>query len=175
MQMKGSILLTADLHSPQVHSAFSFLLSSHSTPAPDIIPAMLRRILLAMSILSLLLGAVVLIFWWRSYSHVDHFSLGRLDNGGTEFTSTAGKLMVGRSQSIGGMIVTQSTIYPYRSFWSASLIIPAFWVAITIRSKLPHPGRPPQINCPYRSEPKQDRKDFPRSDTKPHQGKKTNS
>ena len=102
-------------------------------------PLMLRRLLAGLAILSLVLGAAVLIFWWRGYRHVDHFAVGSLNDNRTEFTSQAGSVMVSRSQSVGGMIMTQSTIYPYRSFSSAFLIVPAFWLAITIRAKLPRP------------------------------------
>jgi len=109
---------------------------------------MLRRLLAGLSILSLVLGAALLIFWWRSYRHVDHFAVGSLDSNRTEFTSQAGNVMVSRSQSVGGMIMTQSTIYPYRSFSSAFLIVPALWLAIMIRAKLPRPGRPPRNEGP---------------------------
>jgi hypothetical protein len=105
---------------------------------------MLRRILTGLSILSLLVGAVVLIFWWRSYHHVDHFAIGSLGADRTEFTSSNGNVMVNRSQSIGGMIISQSTFYPIREVAAGCLIVPTLWLAILIRSKLPRPGRPPK-------------------------------
>jgi hypothetical protein len=105
---------------------------------------MLRRILAGLAILSLVAGAALLFILWRSYHLTDHFAFGSFQTNRTEFTTHAGNVMVSRSQSVGGMIVTQSSFYPIRQVAGCSLIIPAFWLAITIRAKLPRPGRPPR-------------------------------
>jgi hypothetical protein len=102
---------------------------------------MLRRLLAGLSIASLLVGIAVLLLWWRSYHHVDHFAVGKFDSNRTEFTSQAGNVMVSSSQYNNGMISTQSTIYRHKDIAAGCLIIPAFWLAITIRAKLPRPGR----------------------------------
>ena len=75
---------------------------------------MLRRLLAGLSIASLLVGAAILILWWRSYSHVDHFTLGKLENNQTEFTTQSGNVMVSNSRFADGMISSQSTIYQHK-------------------------------------------------------------
>jgi hypothetical protein len=40
------------------------------------------------------------------------------------------------------MITKQWKTYQFRQLATGSLVIPAFWLAITIRAKLPRPGRP---------------------------------
>ena len=72
---------------------------------------MLRRILAGLSILSLVAGAALLIFWWRSYHHTDHFAVGSFDTNRTEFTTHDGTLMVSRSQSVGGLIFQSWTSF----------------------------------------------------------------
>ena len=127
-----------------LHFALCILLASHSITPADIIADMLRRILAGLAILSLVAGAALLIFWWRSYHHTDHFAVGSFATNRTEFTAHGGNVMVSRSQSVGGMIMTQSSFYQFRQIAAGSLVIPALWLAITIRAKLPHPGRPPR-------------------------------
>jgi hypothetical protein len=103
---------------------------------------MLRRILAGLSILSLVVGAALLIFWWRSYHHTDHFAIGKPDIDGTEFTAEPGMVWVATTRVDAGMITKQWKTYQFRQLAAGSLVIPAFWLAITIRAKLPCPGRP---------------------------------
>jgi len=102
---------------------------------------MLRRLLAGLSIASLFVGLVILVFWNRSFYHTDHYSIGSLDSSQTVYTSHEGRIMVTTSQNVGGGIMSQSRPYPYSRIAVWSLTIPAFWLAITIRSKLPRPGR----------------------------------
>jgi hypothetical protein len=101
----------------------------------------LRRILSIFSIASLLVGLLVLLVWWRSYHHVDHIGFGSLASRRTEYTSRDGRVMVSISQNISGQIITRSDFYPDSRIAGWCLAIPAFWLAIWIRGKLPRPGR----------------------------------
>src|SRR5438552_1643953 len=102
---------------------------------------MLRRLLAALSILSLLLGLVLLVLWWRSYHHVDHFTIGKLESNRTTFTTRGGTILITSSRSGGGMIASRSVPYPLWRAAVGSLCIPALWLAVTLRAKLPRPGR----------------------------------
>jgi hypothetical protein len=104
---------------------------------------MLRRLLSGLSIASLLVGALLLLLWWRSYHHSDHFTLGKPDTDQTEFTTQPGSIWVATTNSEGGMITKHWQTYPFKQLAAGTLIIPAFWVAITIRAKLPRPGKLP--------------------------------
>jgi hypothetical protein len=105
---------------------------------------MLRRLLAAMSIVSLLLGLGLLVFWWRSYHHVDHFSFGKVESNQTAFTTRDGMILVTTSQDIGGMISSRSVPYPFWRAAMGTLCIPALWVAITVRRRL-IPPRPDKL------------------------------
>ncbi len=107
---------------------------------------MLRRLLAGFSIASLLLGAILLFFWWRSFGHVDHFTLPAWSGTRSEFTSQRGIVMVSNSRKLGDMIDTQSSFYSYRQILACCMIIPALWLAIFIRGKLPRPGKGPRGN-----------------------------
>jgi hypothetical protein len=105
---------------------------------------MLRRLLAGFAIASLLLGAILLVFWWRSFRHVDHLALPVMGGQKSEFTSQHGIVMVTNSRKEDGMIAMRSDFYDYRRILGACLIIPALWLAIFIRSKLPRPGGRPR-------------------------------
>jgi hypothetical protein len=102
---------------------------------------MLRRILGGLAIASLVLGLAVLIFWWRSYRHVDHFTLGNLNSHQTEFVTHNGYVMVKTSDNIGGIITSRSEPHPFSQVAWACLIIPAFWLAVWVRGKFPRVGQ----------------------------------
>jgi hypothetical protein len=95
---------------------------------------MLSRILAGLSIASLLVGLIVLIFWGRSYHHVDHIKLGP-----NEFTTEHGALMVTISQNQSDNIFRRTDRYAFTRIAGGCLVIPIFWFAIWIRSKLPRP------------------------------------
>jgi hypothetical protein len=97
---------------------------------------MLRRLLAGLSIASLLVGLIVLFFWWRSYRHVDQYSLGNIEARRTTYVSRDGRVMVTTSENIAGMITRRSEVYEFWRLAMWSLTIPAFCLAITLRRKL---------------------------------------
>ena len=97
---------------------------------------MLRRILPGLAIASLLVGVVILVFWWRSYSHVDHFTIGSLDSGQTTYTSKDGRVFVTTSQKMGEMVTSTSKPYEHWRLAMGCLILPGLWAAVTVRRKL---------------------------------------
>src|ERR1700742_1523627 len=101
---------------------------------------MLSRILAALSIVSLLLTVAVLVFWWRSYSHIDHLAIAN-----NQFTTMHGYVIVTTTQHPVGEILHRSDRIAFKQVLGGSLVVPAFWLAIWIRSKLPRPpGRGPR-------------------------------
>jgi hypothetical protein len=96
---------------------------------------------------SLLLAGVFLVYWWRGvHGHVDTFTLGRGSSTETQFTSernlarqgiviVVANDRVNSTQIIPGIV----RIYPYRGMLGYFLLIPAFWVAMKVRSMLPRP------------------------------------
>jgi H+/Cl- antiporter ClcA len=97
---------------------------------------MLRRLLAGLSIASLLVGLIVLVFWWRSYRHVDHFSLGHIESRRSTYVSRDGRVWVTVSDNIAGMITQRSEFYEHWRLALWCLTIPGFWLAITLRRKL---------------------------------------
>src|SRR3954447_644662 len=102
---------------------------------------MLRRILAGLSIASLVVGLIVLVFWWRSYRHSDHYSIGSINSSQTTYMTNRGFILVTNTQNLGGNILSKSEPYEFWRVAVWTLTIPAFWLAITIRRKLPRPGR----------------------------------
>jgi hypothetical protein len=106
---------------------------------------MLRRALTLLTLSSLLVAVVVLFFWGRSYFHVDQFGIGNLATHRTDYASQNGAIIVTQSQNLAGEILRRTDRHPYSQAFGATLIIPAFWLAIWIRGKLPRPpGRSPR-------------------------------
>jgi hypothetical protein len=101
----------------------------------------LRRVLSIFSIASLLVGLIVLFFWWRSYHHIDTIGFGSLASRRTDYISSKGRVLVTLSENVGGGIQSRSTPYLFSQIAGWCLAIPAFWLAIWLRSKLPRPGR----------------------------------
>jgi hypothetical protein len=97
---------------------------------------MLRRLLGGLSIASLIVALAVLFFWWRSFHHIDQFSLGKIEAERTTYTSRDGRVMVTVSENVGGMISRRSEVYEYWRLLMCCLAIPAFWLAITVRRML---------------------------------------
>jgi len=97
---------------------------------------MLRRILPGLAIASLLVGVAILVLWWRSYSHVDHFTIGSLDSGQTTYTSKGGRVFVTTSQKIGEMVTSTSKPYEHWRVAMGCLILPGLWGAVVVRKKL---------------------------------------
>jgi hypothetical protein len=102
---------------------------------------MLRRLLPGLAIASLLVGVVILVFWWRSYAHVDHFTIGSIASGGeTTYTSKDGRVMVTTRQSVGEMVRSSSKFYEHWRLAMGCLIVPGLWVAVSVRRwLLPRP------------------------------------
>jgi hypothetical protein len=106
---------------------------------------MLRRLLSGLAIASLCVGAIILSLWWRSYHHSDHFAIGKPNVDQTEYTTEAGKVWVATTTlTPTGSIETIKRSYPLNQLAAGCLIIPGFWLAITIRAKLPRPGKAPR-------------------------------
>jgi hypothetical protein len=97
---------------------------------------MLRRLLAGLSIASLLVGLIVLVFWWRSYRHVDQFSLGKIESRQTTYVSRGGRVWVTVSENVAGMNMRRSEFYEHWRLALWCLTIPGFWLAITLRRKL---------------------------------------
>lgn len=106
----------------------------------------MRRVLAALAILSLLFGAFVLVMWARSPGHVDQIPLGHWDGFTWSATSHAGRVMVSKTFDSNGIVNTQSTFVDHWRLAVACLSLPALWVAVEIRRKLPKPpGRGPRM------------------------------
>jgi hypothetical protein len=103
--------------------------------------AMLRRVLSLLSIASLLVGLIICVFWLRSYHHTDHFGYTFPTSRRTQFTSISGRVGVTVITNIPGGITQRTDFYQFKQIVGGCLVIPAFWLAIWIRSKLPRPGR----------------------------------
>lgn len=102
---------------------------------------MFRRLVGGLAVASLLVGVIVVVFWWRSYRHVDRFALGDVKSTRTSYTSKEGRVMVTKSREVGGMIMQQSEFYEHRRLAAACLCVPGFWLAVMVRRKLlPRPG-----------------------------------
>jgi hypothetical protein len=103
-------------------------------------PLVLRKFLAGFAIASLVVCLLVLIFWARSYSHIDHVGLRGVVGGRAELTTNHGTLMVTRTNHLGNMVNQESNFYPMRQVVGGCLVIPALWLAVKIRSLLPRPG-----------------------------------
>lgn len=100
---------------------------------------MLQKFLAGLAIVSSVLALIVLLFWWRSFKHIDHINLHSLTGRQAELTTNHGMLMVTRTQNLGSMVNQQSRFYSMRQVFGGCLFIPALWLAATIRRMLPRP------------------------------------
>jgi len=94
-----------------------------------------------MAAASLLVALVVGFYWWRSYHHEDHYVVRQNGNQKEEIQSLKGKLIYITTTDIGGMVSSRYQPMPYPRAIGWCLIIPGFWLALTIRRLLPHPRR----------------------------------
>jgi hypothetical protein len=102
--------------------------------------------LAGLSIASLIVGMLILVFWWRSFSHTDHYSIGSLNSTQTTYTSRDGRILVTTSENVGGGIMSRSQPYTYKQVVGWSLVIPAMWLAVMVRRRwLPRPGIDPVL------------------------------
>lgn len=101
---------------------------------------MLRKFLAGLAIASLVLCLAALILWWRSFNHIDHIGMPRLTGGHAELTTIHGTLIVTTTTNYGNFVNQQSRFYPMRQVVAGCLVVPALWLAITIRAMLPRPG-----------------------------------
>jgi hypothetical protein len=97
-----------------------------------------------MMLVSLLCTMAVGIVWFRSVrGHADSFKLPWI---GVDyrFDSAGDKLWVHTIHKSSEGIFDNAPLVPFKQVLGYTLIIPALWVAIWIRGKIPRPTRPPR-------------------------------
>jgi hypothetical protein len=100
----------------------------------------LRKFLAGFAIASLVVCLIVLIFWWRSYTHIDHVGFPGIGGGRAELTTNHGRVMVTTTRKVANMVTQVSSFHPMREVVGECLVIPALWLAVKLRSLLPRPG-----------------------------------
>jgi hypothetical protein len=100
----------------------------------------LKRILASLAITSLLLAGVLLVYWYRSnHGYIDGFTLGKSNETQSHFTSAHGRIALEVTQHLGAAVMMQTQFYPFQNVIAYCLILPALWLAVTIRNWLPRP------------------------------------
>lgn len=103
---------------------------------------MLKRIFSSLAIVSLLFTATLSVCWYRSFhtpfDHPDGFTLGKNTNTESEFYGVKGQIFLTVKHK--DIWVNDTRGYPFRNAVGETLIVPALWLAVWIRSKLPRPG-----------------------------------
>ncbi len=93
-----------------------------------------------MAVTSLLLAAVLLVYWWRSnHGHADTFTLGKGSVTESRFIAEHGEIVLEVTDHNAGLVQSQMQFYQFRSVLGYFLILPGFWLAIKVRSRLPRP------------------------------------
>lgn len=93
-----------------------------------------------MALTSVLLAAVLLVYWWRSYhGHVDTFTLGRGSPTESQFFTTPGRIALEVTDRVGATVTSRMQFYRFKDVLGYFLILPCLWVAVLVRSWLPRP------------------------------------
>ena len=100
----------------------------------------MRRVLLVVSVLSLLAAAAVGVIWSISATRTIHFGFP-LFTSRYEFSTRAGYVMFTHRQTFDGMVSSKSVFYPIQRVLLALLLIPVMAVLLEIRRRLPRPSR----------------------------------
>jgi hypothetical protein len=97
-----------------------------------------------MAIVSLLLAAALLVYWWRSnHGHSDSLTLGKSGLTESHFYSQRGRIVLEVTEK-GSVWKSNISFYEFRNVLGYFLIVPGLWFAIKVRSWLPRPpGRTP--------------------------------
>ncbi len=95
---------------------------------------MIRTLLAALAVLSLLCCVAVLVVKWRSlHGHEVEFTLGRPGGTQTHFMTWRGSVMIESSEPRGDRIVGTTRPYEFRDFVAGTLMLPSLFVAVELR------------------------------------------
>ncbi len=95
-----------------------------------------------MAIVSMLLLITVCVYDWRArHGKYDRIAIESNATSQINLISGGGKISVEMLNHTGGGINDKLQFYEFKEVIGYCLIIPAIWLAIKIRSKLPRPGR----------------------------------
>lgn len=100
---------------------------------------MIRKLLAAIAVLSLLVCLTLLVLWWRSkhgHGQADEFTLGRPTSTQTRFIFDNGFVMVQAIQHSGTTIDSRTYSYTFGTFIAYTLMVPALMVALVARGAI---------------------------------------